>query len=277
MRALKVKDPERYGSSREKINQGIDFQNALLGNHDVFFSTSPEERREVLFHNLKTGMDKECSALYIAGGESVEQIQAGMRSFGLKTDNPDRLKIITSHEWFMPDEKFQAERVIGQYRRLASESLTNGFRGLYVSADATEMFDHFSNNLKLWLGHESSIGKTFKFPLEIVCAYRLDQLKSDDQALLQLVHAHRNIITSAFLDSYDLFRSTFTETLNQLLGEEACKVVLYHLDKKLKLEPVPNSIELLKVLDDIFDGAKLVIEQEVARNLRKKIEACHQV
>jgi hypothetical protein len=62
--------------------------------------------------NLKAGMRGGCSALYIASRENVAQIRAEMRNFGLGLDNPARLKIVTSTQWYTPDGEFNVDRVV---------------------------------------------------------------------------------------------------------------------------------------------------------------------
>ena len=77
--------------------------NALLGDHNVCFFSSAKERYKILFSNLKAGLDNGCSGLYVASEENIEPIQFEMKKFGLDTDDPKKLKSITSHQFYMPD------------------------------------------------------------------------------------------------------------------------------------------------------------------------------
>lgn len=217
--------------------------------------------------------------MYIVAGENVSQIRAEMRNFGLELD-PMRLKVVTSVHWYMPDGEFHADRVVAQYRSLVDEVVDKGFDGLYVSTDVTDVFDYLSTNLMVekLLNYERSIGRTFRLPLEVICAYRIDQVESNFQVSSQLIQTHKNVITSKiadFLDGKNLYGNTITETLNELLGREASTVIFYHLEKTFKLsqDEIPNRIEDLdNALENIFDGTASLIKQEISRRLRRKIE-----
>jgi hypothetical protein len=114
--------------------------------------------------------------------------------------------------------------------------------------------------------------------MEAICAYTADQIKSNNQALLQLVEAHKNVITSKtanFLDSKKLYSDAITETLNEVLGKETSKVIFYHLEKTFELsqDQIPNRIgELDNALENIFGGSASLIKQEISKNLLRKIE-----
>jgi len=272
---INLKKPPQ-SSSGEISTKGL--RDASLGDHNVFFYASSREKHETLFSNLKAGMHRGCAALYIADRENSAQIRAEMQNFGLDLDNPTRLKIVSSTEWYTPDGEFQADRVIKQFRTLTDENIGKGFKGLYVSSDAADIFDHLSINITPWLKYESSLGRTFEFPMEAICAYNIDQTKSNNQALLQLVGAHKNIITSKsanFLDCKELCIEAITETLNELLGKDTSKVILYHLEKKFKISQnqIPDRIATLdNALENIFGSATSLIKQAISRNLTRKIE-----
>jgi len=139
--------PKKSPQTLNGENSKKDFRNASLGDHDIFFYASSREKYETLFSNLKAGMRGGYSALYIASRENVAQIRAEMRNFGLELDNPERLKIVTSTQWYTPDGEFNADRVINQHKSLIDESIDRGLEGGIVSADVADTFDYLSNNL----------------------------------------------------------------------------------------------------------------------------------
>ncbi|MFQ6094629.1 MAG: MEDS domain-containing protein [Candidatus Bathyarchaeia archaeon] len=253
-------------------------QNALLGDHNVYFYPSPTEKHWVLFSNLKAGLDNRCSVLYIASMESIERVQLEMESFGLSPDNCAKLKIVTSNQWYTPDGQFKADRVVEQYRSLIDESLDKGFEGLYVSADVAETFDYLSKNLTPWLKYENSFGRTFKFPMEAICAYRTDQIKLNGQALLQLLQAHKSTITSKtanFLDNQKLYIDAVTKEFDNIFGEEVTKIIFHYLERLLKIprNQIPDKIEVFnKALESIFGDVATILNQKVLKNLHGKIE-----
>lgn len=202
-----------------------------IHDHNVYFYSDVLKKHEVLFSNLKNGLDNKCQILYIASGESVLEAKCQMAYYGLfnKTKKP---KIVTSNEWFTPNGGFNSNRVVEQYRKLIDDSLDRGFEGLYVSADAADTFDYLKDDLKSWLKYETSFGRTFGFPMEAICAYCTDQVKHRDKELFQLVQAHKKIITaesSTILDDQELCLEAVSEAN---IKEETLK----NLHKKLELD-----------------------------------------
>jgi len=121
-------------------------QNARLGNHNVCFYASPEERQNVLFSNLKAGLDQDCSALYITSRENIEPVRAEMKNCGLTVDDPKKLKIMTSRQFYIPDGEFDVSRIVKHVRSILEDSLDRGFEGLYISSYASKVFDYMKNN-----------------------------------------------------------------------------------------------------------------------------------
>ena len=255
-------------------------QNALLGDHNVYFYASPKEKHKVLFSNLKAGLDKGCSALYIASGENIEQVQVEMKNFGLKLDDPMKLKIVTSHRFYTPDREFHANRVVGQFRSLIDESVDRGFEGLYVSGDVVNTFDYLTKKgmVEVWLKYENTFGRTFKFSMEAICAYRTDQIKSNDQALLQLIQAHKNTVTAKnlnFVDNEKICMDGITGELKNILGEEATKNIFHFIETRLKIprNQIPDKIgDFNKALESILGNGATILEKRILENLHKKIE-----
>ena len=121
-------------------------QNAHLGDHSVCFYASTEERQNVLFSNLKAGLDQDCSALYITSRENIEPVRAEMKNCGLTVDDPKKLKIMTSRQFYIPDGEFDVSRIVKHVRSILEDSLDRGFEGLYISSDASKVFDYMKNN-----------------------------------------------------------------------------------------------------------------------------------
>lgn len=255
-------------------------EETVIGDHNIFFYNSSREKHRVLFSNLKAGLYRNGSALYIASGESVEQVQVKMRDFGLRPDDPLKLRIVTSHQFYTPDGEFHANRVVEQYRSLIIEAAEKGFEGLYVSADAADTFDYLSKKLvtESWLRYENSLGRSLKFCMEAICAYRTDQIETTSQALLQLIQSHRNTITSKtanFADNQKLYMDAVTEELNIILGEEATRIIFHYLEKTFNLSrnQIPDKMEALdKALESIFGDAVKIIKQRIMKNLHRKLE-----
>jgi len=255
-------------------------QHALVGDHNVFFYSSAKEKYEVLFSNLKAGLERGCSALYITSGEANTHVQVEMENFGLKIDNPLKLRIAASYDFYTPDGEFHADRVTGQFRSLIDESVDKGFEGLYVSSDAINTFDYLAKKdaTDVWFDYENALGRTFKLPMEAICAYSTDQIKSNDKVLLQLIQAHKNTITAGnpnFVNNEKICFDAVAGECKNILGEEATEFIFDLIEKRFKIRrnQIPNRIvEFNKALESILSTGAKPLEIMIIRNLRKKIE-----
>lgn len=204
-----------------------------LHDHNTYFYSDILRKHEVLFTNLKNGLNNRCQVLYIAGGESVIEAKTFMAYFGFRFDGSNKPKIVTNREWFTPDGTFDPNRVVEQYRQLLDDSLDRGFEGLYVSGDAADIFDYLKDDLSSWLKYESSIGRTFELPIAAICAYRTDQVKYRDEALLQLIQAHKKTITAETSTVLDNRKLCPEDELKVAIANEQ---ILKNLHKKLELD-----------------------------------------
>ena len=135
-------------------------------------------------------------------------VQTELQNLGFKRDKI-KLKVVNGLEWYAPDGEFDSQRVVDQYRTLIDDALETGYSGLYVSADASNIFDYLSKKgiVNEWLDYEQNLGKIFKFPMQAICAYRTDQLKLNKQIFIQLVKAHKETVSN----------KTGERTLNDLI------------------------------------------------------------
>jgi len=250
----------------------------FLGEHESYFYDSDKQKHRVLFSNLVSGIDAGCSALYISSGESVETVQAKLGNFGVKSDDPKQLRIVTSHQWYTPDGNFNAGRVIDQYRQLIDEALDNGFAGLYVSADASDTLDYLTKKdmVNAWTDYEHSFGPTFKFPMEAICAFNAEQIKSNGQLLFQLVKDHKNTISlksETRISNDQLLRSTVHRQLKTILGETTTTLFFDYLENYNSAQNRPLTSEnLWDLLQPILREGHSSIEQNILEEIYARIE-----
>ncbi len=262
------------------VLNSMPIQNALLCDHNVYFYASPKEKHNVLFSNLKAGLDKGCSALYIASGENIEQVKIEMRKFGLELDDPMKLRIVTSRQFYAPDGEFHADRVVEQFRSVFDESMDRGFEGLYVSGDVADAFDYLTKNgmTEAWFAYEKACGRTFKLPIEVICAYSTDQIKIDTPAFLQLIQAHKNTVTTKdlnFIDNEKICMDAIAGELYSILGEGATELIFCYLEKRLK---IPRNLLLARIGDfnqslrSILGNGATTLQKQIINKLHAKME-----
>jgi hypothetical protein len=255
-------------------------QNAVLGGHNVCFYASPKERQRVLFSNLKAGLDQNCSALYITSRESIEPVQAEIKDFGLTVDDSKKLRIIPSRQLYIPDGEFHISRIVEQVKGILDDSLDSGFEGLYVSSDASKVFDYITKNgmLEEWIAYEKFIGKTIPLPLEGICAYSLNQVISNSQLFLQLIQAHKNTVNTKkneFVDNEKICINTISSELDRILGKEATELVFRFLEKRFKTprnKILPNIVEFNQVLEVLLGDSSASIQEQFLKKLHTKLE-----
>ena len=122
----------------------------------------------MLLSNLKIAFDRDCAALYIASGATTEQVHKELRDFGFSPDYLKSLTIATSHQFYLSDGVFHADRAVKQIRSLIDERANQGFKGLYVSDDAADTFDTLLQDLTEWMHFAHSWGKTLSLPLSLI-------------------------------------------------------------------------------------------------------------
>jgi hypothetical protein len=78
-------------------------KNARLGEHNLCFYSSTKQKHNMLFSNLKAGLDQGCSGFFGASEDNIEPVQLEMKKFGLKTNDHKKLRSITSYQFYAPN------------------------------------------------------------------------------------------------------------------------------------------------------------------------------
>ncbi len=249
----------------------------FLGEHETYFYAAPAEKHRCLFSNLIQGMNAGCSTLYISSGENVDAVRVALRQFGVKTDRLDQMHIVTSHDWFTPNGAFEGKSVVDQYRRLIDDALEKGLAGLYVSGDASDTLDYLSTAgmLEEWITYEHSYGTTFKFPMEAICSYNLEQVKSSPELVLQLIKGHKHTLTHRLdnrIINEQAIRQAVYRQLKNTLGPTTTDTFFDYLDfHDPTQESVQGSENVWAVLESILREGDASLKQRVLTTLYEVI------
>ncbi|MCJ7632064.1 MEDS domain-containing protein [Candidatus Bathyarchaeota archaeon] len=182
-----------------------------------------------------------------------------------------------SHDWYTPDGVFDAARVAEQYRELIDESLDRGLKGLYVSADAADLFDYLSGNPESLLKFENSVGRVFNIPAEAICAYRLNQALLNSETFLQLVGAHKKTITpSNFVNNRIACFKTMVNVFYRIFGDHITQTVFSRMEREFKiyLDQFPDRMgDFEKTLEQIYDRstASMIMDQIAKEFVQKEL------
>ncbi|MCW4016622.1 MAG: MEDS domain-containing protein [Candidatus Bathyarchaeota archaeon] len=251
---------------------------ALLGDHNVCFYDSLEEKQRVLFSNLKAGLDKGCAAVYVATEENVKQLKSEMKKFGLKLEDPKKLRITSSQQMYIPDGEFHVDRVVDNFMSVLDESLDNGFDGMFVSSDVSKVFDYMTRKGKVeeWLKCERELGRTVQFPAEGICAYTKKQVISANQVFLKLIQAHKNTVNAKkleFVDNEKICIQVVMEKLDGILGKESSELIFRFLEKRFsipRIKILPQIVEFSQCLELLFGDGAITIEKHILKELHNK-------
>ncbi|UCC58808.1 MAG: MEDS domain-containing protein [Candidatus Bathyarchaeum sp.] len=250
----------------------------FLGDHESYFYDTFKQKQSVLFANMINGINAGCSILYIAGEEDTDTMQTKLGNLGLKKGDQKKLKIVTSYQWYTPDGDFDPRRVIDQYRSLIDEALDNGFAGLYVSADAADTFDYLLKKgiINEWLDYEGSLGTTFKFPMEAICAYKKEQVISSGEILLQLLKGHKHTIsdkTEKRILNEQMIRGTVFQEFKKIFGNTIANVIFDNLDDILLAQNFsqPNDEKFYYLLESIQKEGDSRLFSRIEQNILKRL------
>ena len=126
-------------------NEVLDFVEQMkTTDHVVLFYSKPEDKHQVLFTYLKTGLDKGEAAAYVVAQETPDQIREGMRSFGINVNELEKsgaLHVIHSQDWYFKGGTFDAPKVMELWKRLLDEvhvELSTTFLGYDVCVVGAE-------------------------------------------------------------------------------------------------------------------------------------------
>jgi len=147
-------------------------KNLRVKDHVAFFYSTVEEKHEILFTYLKTGLEKGEAGAYVASEETPEQIKRAMNNFGMKVERYEgegALRIIDYRDWYIIDGKFKALKIVNLWKNLIERSEANGFKALRVTG---EMACFFKEKLvKELLEYELSLHRVLDLPMAAICAF----------------------------------------------------------------------------------------------------------
>jgi len=181
-------------------NELLDFVRQMkTRDHVILFYSKPEDKREVLFTYLKTGLDGGEAAAYVAAQETPDQIRDGMRSFGVNVDELEKtgaLHIIDCEDWYFKGGAFSISRVMELWVNLYHRVVARGFKGLRVTGEMAGFFE--KKMVKELVEYERSLHRVLEFPMTAICAYDINVVAKEGRGELyvDLIKAHSTALFS---------------------------------------------------------------------------------
>jgi signal transduction histidine kinase len=143
-----------------------------------------EDRFAATVPFVRIGLERGERCVYVPDGDRGEALQAAMQSAGMDVGAALRsgaFSILDKNESYLPDGRFDAERMFDWLGRLARESVQRGFQALRFLGEAMSVFTQipgmdryaeYEARLNPFLGHQPALlvclYNHYRFPPEIV-------------------------------------------------------------------------------------------------------------
>lgn len=168
------------------------------GTHAVLFYDNPQAKRELLFHHLRYGEDRQALA-YVCSEETPDQIRGEMKHFGLDAHSvkgKEQMTIANYDAVYIVNGKVNVPEIIGKFSSMVDASRTRGLSGLRAGAEMSCFFKHAM--IQEMLAYEKALHTRFPFSAAGICAYNVIELvKSGHMNIfMSLIKAHDPIIYS---------------------------------------------------------------------------------
>ena len=167
-----------------------------LHDHVLAIYETPDEEFDEAIRFLSDVKNNAETALFVVRSEyDIDSLKARMRvNKGIDVDSlisDGSLVIVRNEDWYIPDKKVDKNRIIEQWNRLVSRSLSEGKKGLRAFCMMDCFFEHgFSEEV---VDYEHALPAKFQMPFVPICAYRkqdIDLLTEDQKRRLILCHNH---------------------------------------------------------------------------------------
>lgn len=184
-----------------------------MGTHAVLVYDSLENKHDVLFHYLKTGINKE-ALFYVCAEESPESIKLAMEMQGINVGRliADRtLSIKNYDEVYIKNGKVDSPGIIDLFSAASWEYKNNGLKGIRAAGEMSCFFKE--GKLKELMEYERSLDTSFSFPGKGICAYNLVEMGNSGNLdmLWPIIKAHGLVIMTGPRGGFALESSKLTE------------------------------------------------------------------
>ncbi|MFQ5871128.1 MAG: MEDS domain-containing protein [Candidatus Geothermarchaeales archaeon] len=165
--------------------------------HVIFLYRNLDEKHQILFTHLESGLERGERALYIASEETPQQIREATTEFDLDVELLEAnfsLAIRSYHEFYLFDGKPDTHRTLRLLDETVREATAKGFKGLRVVGEMTCWLDYgYVDEL---VEYEKAVDRGFRAPITGICAYDAEKLESriSPKQVLDLISAHAHSI-----------------------------------------------------------------------------------
>lgn len=192
----------------KKSTAPIPFAGSVLDEtrHVCAFFNNDEEEYRVLLPFIGDGFQCGHKVIHVLNPEQRQDHLQRLIEIGIDPADAQRngqLELRTNTETYLPDGRFDADRMISAFEQLASGNGADGFplsrivcRMDWAAADGSHVDDviEFESRInEVWLRHEDAV----------ICTYRLDKFGGD--AVIDIMRTHPMVIIGGILHQNPFF------------------------------------------------------------------------
>jgi hypothetical protein len=174
--------------------------------HVCAFFNSPDEEYRVLLPFIKDGFQCGDKAIHIVNRDKRQDHLQRLTAAGIDTavaEQSGQLEIRTDTDVYLPEGRFDADRMISAFEQLVSDDSTGGFplRRICCRMDwAVESGSHVDDVIEfesrvneIWLRHEDAV----------ICTYDLGKFGAD--AIIDILRTHPMVVIGGILHKNAFF------------------------------------------------------------------------
>lgn len=196
---------------RQEVADAV--QNMPSGTHAVLVYDSQENKHDVLFHHLRSGIRKE-GLVYICAEETPEDIKQEMEVFGIQAGDlvaDGQLSIMNYDEVYIKGGKVDPPKIIAGFADAARQYRNKGMMGIRGAGEMSGFFRE--GKVGELLQYEKALNTSFSFAGKGICAYNLVEMGTSGnlELLWPLIRAHGMVIMTGPKGGFALDSARTTE------------------------------------------------------------------
>jgi MEDS: MEthanogen/methylotroph, DcmR Sensory domain len=192
------------------------------GEHVCVFYLTKEDLLDTLVPYFKAGLDGNEFSMWAVSEpleetEAIEALRQGIPRFDRHLERGS-IELIRGHEWYLKDDQFDMQRIIGGWHAKLNSALARGYDGMRASGSA---FWLESNHWKEFCEYEQELNKALaNRPMVLLCTYPIDASRAVD--VLDIARAHQFTVARRnrrweFMETQELVQAREIRSLNDAL------------------------------------------------------------
>ncbi|MFH0896671.1 MAG: MEDS domain-containing protein, partial [Candidatus Bathyarchaeota archaeon] len=224
----------------------------------------------------KEGLDSGEAIIYISDKEHGRH-KREFENFGIDISVRNGLRIVDVEDWYLDPVSLNREKMIKKWAKAVHLAKESGFKKTRIIGESSYFFEN--DMMDQLMSYESSLPKSFPFPITAICRYKNSDVASHDDGrlLIELLKIHSNVVTPSIVEEINFpeyYLESINDTLGCIFGEETRQTLLYHIETEYALSRSEIPVKLrdfFKVLESLLGTGGMLVDQAILKNLYNKI------